>query len=99
MVLRKLKWWLLQSYDYDTRREHVAECPWVPLLGLDYLPRAEDLDSDNLRYSIESSAAVGPKAKAKAKPNPKTCKATAKGKSKAKAKSGASSASAAHVPM
>ncbi|CAE7288205.1 unnamed protein product, partial [Symbiodinium sp. KB8] len=39
VVLRKLKWWLLQSYDYDTRREHVAECPWVPLLGVDYLPR------------------------------------------------------------
>ena len=96
VVLRKLKWWLLQSYDYDTRREHVAECPWVPLLGVDYLPRTEDLDSDNLRCSIESSAA-GAKAKVKPKPTPKAAKA--KGKSKAKAKSGASSASAVHVPV
>ena len=80
-VLRKLKWWLLQSYDYDTRKAHVSQCPWVPILGEDYLPSSEELEALSLRYvpGGDGEGAVNAAPKAKAKP-------AAKSKSAAKAK-------------
>ena len=86
-VLRKLKWWLLESYDYDTRKDHVTACPWVPLLGEDYLPSTAELERRNLRYDAGDVAAAEvplPKAKSKAKAKVKAAPKAAKSKPKAR---------------
>ena len=95
MVLRKLKWWLLQSYDYDTRADHVTTCPWVPLLGVDYLPSRDELESQRLGYDVEQEPPAAPKAAASRKAKAKPALAKAKNKAKAKAKAKAEPASSA----